>query len=71
MSTRALRWFMRDINEKLYFLSGFTITEYNAIPSSLVNKEDMTKLWHMRLGHISKKGMKILLKRDLLYGHKV
>lgn len=35
---------MRDINEKLYFLSGFTITEYNAIPSSLVNKEDMTKL---------------------------
>ncbi|GKF22988.1 retrovirus-related pol polyprotein from transposon TNT 1-94, partial [Tanacetum coccineum] len=32
---------------------------------------DLTKLWHMRLGHMSEKGMVILSKRGLLDNHKV
>ncbi|WOG92415.1 hypothetical protein DCAR_0311681 [Daucus carota subsp. sativus] len=31
----------------------------------------MTKLWHMKLGHMSERGMQILSKTDLLCGHKV
>ena len=31
----------------------------------------MTRLWHMRLGHMSERGMQILSKADLLGGHKV
>ncbi|KAC9553688.1 hypothetical protein E3N88_45637 [Mikania micrantha] len=34
---------------------------------SLVNT-DMTELWHKRLGHMSKKGMSLLLKRNALSG---
>ena len=33
--------------------------------------EDVTKLWHMRLGHVSERGMQIFYKADLLGGHKV
>ncbi|XP_074306515.1 uncharacterized protein LOC141641765 [Silene latifolia] len=36
-----------------------------------VDKEDLTKLWHMRLGHMSERGMQTLSKEDLLCGHKV
>uniref|UniRef100_A0A0D3CPF1 CCHC-type domain-containing protein n=1 Tax=Brassica oleracea var. oleracea TaxID=109376 RepID=A0A0D3CPF1_BRAOL len=35
-----------------------------------VRKEDMDKLWHMRFGHMGERGMQILLKHDLLCGHK-
>ena len=55
----------------LYFLSNSTITGYVVVESSVVHKENMTKLWHMRLGHMSEKGMQVLSKRDLLCGHKV
>ncbi|GJX95918.1 retrovirus-related pol polyprotein from transposon TNT 1-94 [Tanacetum coccineum] len=33
--------------------------------------KDLTMLWHMRLGHMSEKGMVILSKRGLLDNHKV
>ena len=41
------------------------------VASSEVHKDDMTKLWHMRLGRMSERGMQILVKGDLLCGHKV
>jgi len=31
----------------------------------------MTKLWHIKLGRMSEKGMQILAKDDHLYGHKI
>ncbi|GJR84705.1 retrovirus-related pol polyprotein from transposon TNT 1-94 [Tanacetum coccineum] len=34
------------------------------------SNSDLTKLWHMRLGHMSEKGMVILSKRGLLDNHK-
>lgn len=55
----------------LYFLQGSTFFDSAAIASSEVPKEDMTKLWHMRLGHMSERGMQILSRNDLLDGHKV
>ena len=55
----------------LYILQGTTLSASAAVASSEVHKDDMTKLWHMRLGHMSERGMQILAKSDLLCGHKV
>lgn len=55
----------------LYILQGSTLSGSAAVASSEVHKDDMTKLWHMRLGHMSERGMQILSKNDLLGGHKV
>ncbi|CAM8964428.1 unnamed protein product [Rhodiola kirilowii] len=48
---------------------GFSFRGYAAVASSEAHKEDMTKIWHMRLGHMSERGMQILSKRDLLGGY--
>ena len=57
----------------LYILQGSTLTgsAAAAVASSEDRRSDMTKLWHIRLGHMSERGMQILSKRDLLEGHKV
>ncbi|KAJ4714183.1 Retrovirus-related Pol polyprotein from transposon TNT 1-94 [Melia azedarach] len=54
----------------LYFLQGSTLSSSVAVASSEIDKDNMTKLWHMRLGHMSARGMQILSKWDLLCGHK-
>lgn len=56
-----------SLKNGLYVLHGTTITGFAGV-SSLDSQQDETKLWHMRLGHMSKKGMDILSKRDLLCG---
>ncbi|KAJ4704584.1 Retrovirus-related Pol polyprotein from transposon TNT 1-94 [Melia azedarach] len=55
----------------LYFLQGSTLSSSITVASSEIDKDNMTKLWHMRLGHMSARGMQILSKWDLLCGHKV
>ena len=55
----------------LYFLQGSTVTGLVGVASSEIPEEDMTKLWHMKLGHMGERGMQILSKNDLLGGHKV
>ncbi|KAJ4718466.1 Retrovirus-related Pol polyprotein from transposon TNT 1-94 [Melia azedarach] len=54
----------------LYFLQGSTLSSSVAVAFSEIDKDNMTKLWHMRLGHMSTRGMQILSKGDLLCGHK-
>ena len=51
----------------LYFLQGSTITGSASVASSDPTS-DVTKLWHIRLGHMSERGMNILSKRGLLCG---
>ncbi|KAG8498600.1 hypothetical protein CXB51_004852 [Gossypium anomalum] len=53
---------------KLYVLQGSTVTGDAAVVSSSLSDDDITKLWHMRLGHMSENGMTELSKRGLLYG---
>ncbi|KAG8499371.1 hypothetical protein CXB51_005830 [Gossypium anomalum] len=53
---------------KLYVLQGSTITGDAAVASSSLSDDDITKLWHMRLGHMSENGMVELSKRGLLDG---
>ena len=54
----------------LYVLQGFTITGDVVVASPLLSEDDITKLWHMRLGHMSENGMAELSRRELLDGQK-
>ncbi|KAG8478742.1 hypothetical protein CXB51_028655 [Gossypium anomalum] len=47
---------------------GSTITGDATITFSSLSDDDITKLWHMRLGHMSENGMAELKKRGLLDG---
>ncbi|KAG8477010.1 hypothetical protein CXB51_030151 [Gossypium anomalum] len=53
---------------KLYVLQGSTVTGDAAVASSSLSDDDITKLWHMRLGHMSENDMTELSKRGLLDG---
>jgi hypothetical protein len=48
----------------LYYLQGSTVIGTAVI--SIVSNTSNTKLWHMRLGHMSEKGMHLLHKRGYL-----
>lgn len=52
---------------KLYVLLGSTVIGDADVVSSL-SDADVTKLWHMRLGHMSELGLAELSKRGLLNG---
>ncbi|KAG8502990.1 hypothetical protein CXB51_000989 [Gossypium anomalum] len=47
---------------------GSTVTSDAAVASSSLSDDDITKLWHMRLGHMSENGMAESSKRGLLDG---
>ncbi|KAG8483857.1 hypothetical protein CXB51_023418 [Gossypium anomalum] len=53
---------------KLYVLQGSTVADDVAIAFSSLSNDDITKLWHMRLGHMSENDMVELSKRGLLDG---
>jgi hypothetical protein len=48
----------------LYYLQGSTLTGIATV--SIASNTSNTKLWHMRLGHMSEKGMHLLHKRGYL-----
>ncbi|KAG8492474.1 hypothetical protein CXB51_009570 [Gossypium anomalum] len=56
---------------KLYVLQGSTVTGDAAVASSSLSDDDITKLWHMCLGHMSENGMAELSKRGLLDGQRI
>ncbi|KAG8498286.1 hypothetical protein CXB51_006980 [Gossypium anomalum] len=49
-------------------LQGSTVTGDAVVASSSLSDDDITKLWHMLLGHMSENGMVELSKRGLLDG---
>lgn len=56
----------------LYILQGSTVTGYVSSISVAESKfSDNNSLWHMRLGHMSEKGLEILGKQGLLGSHKM
>ncbi|KAG8477716.1 hypothetical protein CXB51_027660 [Gossypium anomalum] len=56
---------------KLYVLQGSTVTGDAAVASSSLSDDDITKLWNMRLGHMSENDMTELSKRALLDGQRI
>ncbi|KAG8475009.1 hypothetical protein CXB51_031823 [Gossypium anomalum] len=53
---------------KLYVLQVSTIIGDAAVASSSLSDDDITKFWHMRLGHMSQNGMVELSQRGLFDG---
>ncbi|KAL5858125.1 hypothetical protein ACOSQ3_005583 [Xanthoceras sorbifolium] len=53
---------------KLYILKGSTVTGATAVSTSSLSDSDVTRLWHMRLGHMSERGLSELSRRGLLCG---
>lgn len=53
----------------LYLLRGTTIICNAATISKSLSNSDATKLWHMRLGHMSELGLAELTERGLLDGN--
>jgi hypothetical protein len=53
----------------LYILQGSTVSGEAAVASGS-NNMNQTQLWHLRLGHMSERGLSVLSKRDLLDGQK-
>ena len=58
------------IGANLYMLKGETLEEANACVASSSKGEESTMMWHLKLGHMSEKGLKILSDRKLLPGLK-
>ncbi|KAG8473176.1 hypothetical protein CXB51_035117 [Gossypium anomalum] len=54
--------------DKLYVLKGSTVTGHTAVAYSSLSNDDITKLWHMRLGHMSENDMVELSKIRLIDG---
>ena len=56
------------IGANLFMLKGETLQEAYVCVAS--NGEESTMMWHFKLGHMSKQGLKILSERKLLPGLK-
>ncbi|GKV35094.1 hypothetical protein SLEP1_g43407 [Rubroshorea leprosula] len=54
-----------------YSCAGSTVNGTCAVSTSSSPDKDVTRLWHMRLGHMSERGMMELSKRGLLCGQKI
>ncbi|GKG02273.1 retrovirus-related pol polyprotein from transposon TNT 1-94, partial [Tanacetum coccineum] len=46
----------------------YTVVTHCTLPVNAIDNDDMTELWHNRLGHMSEKGMSILSKKNVLSG---
>ena len=57
-------------NGNLYRLKGTTISGKAAVATPTESNDDTTKLWHLRLGHMSVNGLLELHKKQLLKGVK-
>ena len=53
-------------NNNMYHYQGSTIIGTTATTSNNEKEAEMTKLWHMRLGHAGGKSLKTLLDQGLL-----
>ena len=55
----------------IYTLMGITCISEVAAATTPMVVEDITKLWHMKLGHMSQKGLELLIKRGLRCGQSI
>ena len=60
---------VKKIAANIYMLVGDTLQEAEASVASASQKE-MTMTWNYKLGHMSERGLKILVKRNLIPGLK-
>ena len=53
---------------QMYILHGSRVIRDAVVSTSPLTDDEITKLWHMRLGHMSENGMVELSKRELFDG---
>ncbi|EOY30029.1 Uncharacterized protein TCM_037378 [Theobroma cacao] len=70
ISKGALTIIKGKLSDDLYCLVGNTVIETVSVVSSNHPEDDVTHLWHMRLGHMSERWIRKLSKRSLLCGQK-
>ncbi|KAF7825202.1 Retrovirus-related Pol polyprotein from transposon TNT 1-94 [Senna tora] len=57
------------IKSNLYVLMGDTLQKAEASVATS-NQEETSMMWHLKLGHMSERGLKVLAERNLLHGLK-
>ncbi|WRX12668.1 zinc finger protein [Theobroma cacao] len=70
VSKGALTIMKGKLSGDLYCLVGNTVIETVSVVSSNDPEDDVTRLWNMRFGHMSERGIRKLSKRSLLCGQK-
>ncbi|WRX08983.1 Integrase [Theobroma cacao] len=70
VSKGALTIMKGKLSGDLYCLVGNTVIETVSVVSSNDPEDDLTRLWNMRFGHMSERGIRKLSKRSLLCGQK-
>lgn len=58
-------------NGNLYVFQGSTVLGVAAVSSSIDSDSDITRLWHMQLGHMSERGIIELSKKSLFGGQRI
>ena len=53
-------------DQEIYILQGSTITSAVAVTTVLSSQTNRTKLWHLRMGNLSEKGMTILSRKGVV-----
>jgi len=56
------------VDNNLYMLMGETLQEGEASVASSSSSEQLSMMWHQRLGHMSEQGIKVLAEQNLLSG---
>ncbi|KAE8730408.1 BTB/POZ domain-containing protein NPY2 [Hibiscus syriacus] len=59
---------IRKINNVYYFLGSTIVGTSTVIASTDEQESETTRLWHMRLGHVGEKSLKLLIDQGLLKG---
>ncbi|XP_027118463.1 uncharacterized mitochondrial protein AtMg00300-like [Coffea arabica] len=58
-------------NNNLYYYQGNAVVGVAAVTSNDDRKLKVTRLWHMRLGHVGEKSLNLLMNQGLLKGASV
>ena len=69
VSRGALILMKGDMFRNLYLLKGTTVLGETCVGVDSSRALDATRLWHLRLGHISEKGLELLRGRKMIKGN--
>lgn len=68
VSSGALTVMRGHLDRGLYLLDDSTVLGVVTVSSSVDTDSNTTRVWHMRLGHMSERGLSVLSKQGLLSG---
>lgn len=63
--------FKANLEDDLYRLTGKTIIGFVNVSTIHLSNDNKARLWHMRLGHMSARGLEMLRNYNFLNGEKI